>query len=158
MTRNAWILALLAAHRPERCLALRHDGPPPGLNVPQPHATIEWRHGVVTLAALASAGRYDLAILLDQLEFMSVVDRRHLLVRLRDLHARRIAVCVAATTASEWTASDWRALQLEPGQPFEEQGARYVTYQFDLATYNHERSWNTPEHWANPANFERFRW
>jgi len=158
MTRNEWILALLGAHRPERCLALRHDGPPPGLTLPDAYAPVEWRHGAVTLAALESAGRYDLAILVDQLEFMAAIDRRHLLVRLRDLHARRVAVCMAATDAGEWTASEWRALQLEPGEQLEEPGARYVTYQFDLAAYNPERSWNTPEHWANPASFDRYRW
>jgi hypothetical protein len=158
MTRNEWMQALIAAHRPGRCLALRFQGPLPGLELQAPDATVEWLANAGTLAALSSAGRYDLAILVDQLEFMAPIDRRHLLVRLRDLHAPRVAVCVTEAAANQWTPSEWRALQLEPGEMLEEPGARYVTYRFDLATYNPERSWNTPEHWANPANFDRYRW
>lgn len=31
-------------------------------------------------------------------------------------------------------------------------------YAYELKNYNKKRSWNTPEYWANPQNFDKFRW
>jgi hypothetical protein len=33
-----------------------------------------------------------------------------------------------------------------------------VAWLYDIDRYNPERPWNNPEDWANPGNFERFRW
>lgn len=31
-------------------------------------------------------------------------------------------------------------------------------YAYELHRYNKKRSWNSPEYWANPQNFNKFRW
>ena len=31
-------------------------------------------------------------------------------------------------------------------------------YSFNLKSYNHKRVWNNAEGWANPENFEKYRW
>ncbi|HSN71887.1 MAG TPA: DUF6231 family protein [Steroidobacteraceae bacterium] len=160
MNRRDWLGALLAERPARRLLALRHAGPLPALaNLLEPSGVDAlWIDGAEDPSALAPVGRHDLAVVIDQLEFMAAPARRHLLVRLRDLHARSVAVCVSESVATEWPLAEWRALQFVPGEPLDEEGQRYFTFEFDLATYNPERSWNTPEHWANPANFDRYRW
>lgn len=31
-------------------------------------------------------------------------------------------------------------------------------YSYNLETYNNKRSWNNADGWANPENFDKFRW
>ncbi len=33
-----------------------------------------------------------------------------------------------------------------------------IAWRYDIDRYNPERPWNSPEDWAHPENFERFRW
>ena len=33
-----------------------------------------------------------------------------------------------------------------------------ATYTYDIANYNKKREWNNARFWANPQNFDRFRW
>ena len=35
---------------------------------------------------------------------------------------------------------------------------QYDCYSYEITNYNKKRSWNSPEYWANPQNFDRFRW
>ena len=161
MNRSEWFAATLADFGPGRILAVRYEGPLAALSdAARATGTViaTWLQGIGTVGGLDGQGRYDAAVVVDQLEHMPADARRHLLVRLRDLHASRVVVCVRETVAREWPANDWRALQFLPGQPLDEPGASYSTYAFDLATYNPERTWNTPEHWANPGNFTTHRW
>jgi hypothetical protein len=141
-----------------RALALRHAG---ALQLGDLEATqrtqIEWLSGVSDLSGLGGQGRFDLVILVDQLEAMRPEARRHLLVRTRDVHGRRVAACLRKVIADEWSAAEWRALEFEARDTFEENHAIFATYAFDLETYNAQRSWNTPENWANPQNFRRHR-
>ncbi len=32
------------------------------------------------------------------------------------------------------------------------------SYGYNLATYNHKRTWNTPKYWANPENWGKYWW
>ena len=34
----------------------------------------------------------------------------------------------------------------------------YDCYSYKITNYNKKRDWNSPEYWANPQNFDRFRW
>ena len=31
-------------------------------------------------------------------------------------------------------------------------------YSYNLDSYNKKRNWNSPEGWANPDNFDKYRW
>lgn len=33
-----------------------------------------------------------------------------------------------------------------------------ATYTYDIANYNKKREWNNARFWANPQNFDKFRW
>lgn len=71
-----------------------------------------------------------------------------LLGRLKNLHAPRILV----TLAGEPPASRLRALAFEPTG---EDGTVWV---HDIDRYNRQRDWNSPENWAHPENFDKYRW
>lgn len=76
-----------------------------------------------------------------------------LLGRLRDLHARRMLV--AGKAAEERERGEMLALGFErhPGE-----GGAGPLYVYDQDTFNRQREWNTPENWANPENFDKYRW
>ena len=37
-------------------------------------------------------------------------------------------------------------------------GAEAVLHTYQLAHYNFSRRWNNAKYWANPENFDRYRW
>jgi hypothetical protein len=106
------------------------------------------------LALLDGRGRYDAALVLDWLEHVTARDGRHVLARLRDLHAPRVTAIVDATRLDGWSDADWRALEFQP----DGEAGPLRRYAYDIVTYNPPREWNQPTHWANPRNFDRFRW
>jgi hypothetical protein len=120
----------------------------------RPGRELVWLEGAVGLAALAGHGRYDVALVIDHLEHVTARDGRLLLARLRDLHTHRVVAIVAPAQLAGWTHADWRALEF--GADGEAGALRRYTY--DIVAYNPPREWNTPTHWANPRNFDRFRW
>lgn len=156
-----WLRDYLAVSSPRSVLLLGQTAMPQPLQelsraASSPH--IEQRDDVRSIADLAGAGRFDMAILLGQLELMTPRNAQQLLARLRDLHAVRVCVILGGAAQPQWRDNDWRALGFVPaGQVMSgEQRVRLFTY--DLATYNPGRSWNTAENWAHPDNFDRYRW
>ncbi len=104
--------------------------------------------------ALASGRRFSVGILLDALASMSRDDGTMLLAQLRDQLCER--VFVVSAEASAWPREEMLAL----GYTLSARSAdtQWLLHEHDIATYNPEREWNTPEHWANPENFSRYRW
>ena len=39
-----------------------------------------------------------------------------------------------------------------------EDGVWFSVYTYDIDSFNRQREWNSPENWANPENFRRYRW
>lgn len=96
----------------------------------------------------------DLALVHDALEGVDTAAGQQLLGHIRNSLARRIWLLVDST--SSWslptlTALGFRKIDL----PF---GPSIASYLYDLNSYNHKRSWNNSRFWANPENFNKFRW
>lgn len=83
-----------------------------------------------------------------------------LLARLRDLHARKVLVIVAAhLNHTPWDRRSLIGLGFTPhGEAVDEAGERLLLYQFDIATYKTTPDWLSPEHWANPELWDKYRW
>lgn len=117
-------------------------------------------HDVVHVAsqslpdALPAGRRFSAGVILDALDGMSRAHGTQLLARLRDQLCER--VFVVSTEASVWRREDMLAL----GYTLRERSpdGHWLLYDYDIASYNPERDWNTPEHWAHPENFKRYRW
>lgn len=99
-----------------------------------------------TVDDLEGLGIYDLGLVLEL-----ATDDESLLGRLRDLHTRRLLVCDAA--ARHFEPRRMLALGFE-----HHAGADGAAYLYDRDRFNRERDWNSPENWANPDNFDKYRW
>jgi Family of unknown function (DUF6231) len=160
MTPGAWLQERMHVHADRKVLVVRFAGRPacgPGQADVATQAGCTWIAGLTEARACPVDERHDLVLVVEQLESMAVRERKFLLARLRDLVAPRVEVCIRVESARDWPDSEWRALEFEPRDGFVDGDIRYATFEYDLATYNPERSWNTPEHWANPASFDRYR-
>ncbi|MGI9295038.1 MAG: DUF6231 family protein [Pseudomonadales bacterium] len=119
-----------------------------------------------TLAELETLGRYELAIVADQLEHLPKTAGLELLGRIRNLHSNHICVLYAAAGKSAaWTAVDFFGMGLKLAQRFEKptQASANKTcelqlYTYAVESYNHQRSWNNNRYWANPENFGKYWW
>ncbi len=107
---------------------------------------------VNTADDLATDLKADVVAVVGQLESMDQADARHLLARLRDVHARRVVVWLETDC---WSNADLRALgYLNKKRPSGD--GRLFVYDPDL--FNEPREWNNASDWANPENFGKYRW
>ncbi|MEB3766316.1 DUF6231 family protein [Acinetobacter sp. MD2] len=117
--------------------------------------TIQWQHfNVSELLSLPFSQRYDLAVvLLDRVENVTEIHKTQLLVRLRDLFAKRlIVVCLQSDTQL------MRALGLTQILDQTQPEADLSLWQFNILTYKHVPDWFNSKFWANPENWNKFRW
>jgi hypothetical protein len=101
-----------------------------------------------TVADLDGLGSYDLGVILD----LEDADEA-LLGRLRDLHTRRLVVSGAAAGLFEPRRMLALGFERHPSPE-----APCGAYLYDRDSFNRVREWNSPEHWANPDNFDKYRW
>jgi len=84
-------------------------------------------------------------------------DALHLLSALRDLHARQLLAFVPVT-AYGWQEDDLLALALQRQARFEHDGEVYEAWSYDIRTYKAVPDWLNPKFWANPENWNKYRW
>ena len=110
------------------------------------------RDSVAGLDDLAGLEPADVAVLVAPAGRLLEPGLTQVLARLRDQLAGRVLVKVGGSGVDGAVSRHLRALGYLPldGMP--------GYFGFDLASYNPPRDWNTPEYWANPENFDRYRW
>lgn len=126
--------------------------PPDGLEVP---STLECDR-IATADGpddLERCGRYELAVVLALGPRAGRTAATRLLARLRDVHALRALVCARGLPGLGF--AEMLALGFERHVSGDGDAAVYL---YDRDRYNESREWNSPENWANPDNFERYRW
>ncbi|WP_158249245.1 DUF6231 family protein [Amnimonas aquatica] len=84
-------------------------------------------------------------------------DALHLLSALRDLHARQLLAFVPVTTWG-WQDDTLLALALQRQARFEQDGTLYEAWSYDIRTYKAVPDWLNPRFWANPDNWNKYRW
>ncbi len=97
---------------------------------------------------LDGAGSLGLVVVTNQLEHMELAAARHLLARLRDSHA---AVLIAHDPSRVFSTGDYLALGFEVDSNAD-------CYIYDANAGSRQRDWNNSSNWANPENFDKFRW
>jgi hypothetical protein len=149
MTARDCLASLIEGYAPASLLLI---GDPPVA----PEASIEVTRvaAVDALDALASLGRFDLAIACGLVETLDAPAAETVLGRLKNLHTDRFVLL--ADPARSCLGHD--ALLALALAPFEHLDDGRVAWRYDIDRYNPERRWNNPKDWANPENFRRFRW
>lgn len=103
-------------------------------------------------------GRYQFTVVADYLEHLHKSEGLQKLAQLRNLHSQRIWVLVNRN--GPWTFNDFIALGFTRYAEFDSdiEEPPMVCYGYDLASYNHVRTWNNPRYWANPENWNKNWW
>lgn len=121
------------------------------------NASIQWNYFSVTdFLNLPFTQRYDLGfVLFDTEEMQTISDsqKSQLLVKLRDLMAKRIVVVSKLT--DEKLLRSLGFTQLIDKTTHE---GDFALWQFNILTYKHVPDWFNSKFWANPENWDKFRW
>lgn len=110
-----------------------------------------------TQQQLSAIKAVDLAVISDLTESLKVTDGQQWLGLLRNLYAPHVILISDADKAQQngWQLSDFLAMGL----------ARYAgnhsgiqLYSYAIENYQPKRDWLNSRFWANPENFDKYRW
>lgn len=110
---------------------------------------------------LNDVGRVDLAIIADQLEYMTREAGAELIGLLRNLHTERLVVLYQELLAPQrlrWPENSFLGMGLRRDAIFRQSDRKMTLYSYELARYNFTREWNNPRLWANPENWGKYWW
>jgi hypothetical protein len=134
-------------------LVVSRTKPPLPLEQVFPHgSSVEWLCHVYSPEDLVAVERADLCIIFDQLEHMQKSGGTQLLGRLRDQYSRRVLL---HCTGQAFSDMELLALGYVKQKHPSIDGCFFL---FDPDLFFEPRDWNTPEKWANPENFKKYRW
>jgi Family of unknown function (DUF6231) len=97
--------------------------------------------------------RFALALVVDTLETLPVADARALLAALRDLEAPHVVLWMDLARAP-LDEAELRAL----GFRLHARDGAQALFGFELYDYKDRPEWLSPQHWAHPELWDRFRW
>ncbi len=119
--------------------------------------SIQWSHfNASDLLNLPFTQRYDLGFVLldtDEMSNVSESQKSQLLVKLRDLFAKRIVVTCKLDDEQLLRALGFTQLIDKTSHEND-----FALWQFNILTYKHVPDWFNSKFWANPENWNKFRW
>ena len=119
--------------------------------------SIQWHYCSVTeFLNLPFTQRYDVGfVLLDSQELLAIsnTQKSQLLVKLRDLMAKRIVVVSQLQDEKLLRALGFTQLIDRTLHDRD-----FALWQFNILTYKHVPDWFNSKFWANPENWNKFRW
>ncbi len=154
-----WLKDFVARLQPQRVLAV---GAEAQQLLTEAGATVHSRIEPVTPPD-AIQGRYDLALLVGELEQWPQRPLRQLLGRLRDLHADPLLIVHCPPTEpgrahARWRREHFLALGMCHLLECERDGHPWQVYHFSLANYKTVPEWLNDRHWAHPHLYNKYRW
>lgn len=121
------------------------------------NASIQWNYFSVTdFLSLLFTQRYDLGFVFFntvEMQNVSQTQKAQLLVKLRDLMAKRIVV--VSQLDDERLLRSLGFTQLIDKTTHDND---FALWQFNILTYKHVPDWFNSKYWANPENWNKFRW
>lgn len=139
------------------CLGQNIEASPKHNNQAPDQPNIQWHYfSALAFLNLPFIQRFDLAVVfLDAADFASQTQQHtsQILVKLRDLLAKRIVVIAAREDEQLLRALGFTQL-IE--HRFEQH--HLYLWQFNILTYKHVPDWFNSKFWANPENWDKFRW
>ena len=108
-----------------------------------------------TLAQLETLPTIDIAIVSDVIENLNKVDATQWLATLRNQYAQHLLLIVDQKQIfSDWALTDYFALG------FKKRGQinHYQIFSYAIEDYQFKKEWLNSRYWANPENFDKYRW
>ena len=98
----------------------------------------------------------DLAIISDLLETLPKQEAIEWLGMLRNGHAQQLVLITtqSAEAQNNWQLTDYLALGFK--QLFSD--SNNALYSYNIENYRPERDWLNSRFWANPENYDKYRW
>ncbi|MFZ5560462.1 MAG: DUF6231 family protein [Pseudomonadota bacterium] len=123
---------------------------------PWPAAAVEPTRVSMSRLLDATAGKDRVALAVAQLQGdQDAREARQLIAVLRDLLARQLLVFVPETLLDDTALI---GLGLTRQARYELDGEAWQAWSYDIRTYKSVPDWLNPRFWANPENWNRFRW
>ncbi|MFT7234560.1 MAG: hypothetical protein ACI9QV_000122 [Methylophagaceae bacterium] len=108
-----------------------------------------------TLAQLTSLPLIDIAIISDVIENLSKVDATQWLATLRNQYAQHLLLIVnQQQTESSWQLTDYLALGFKKRGEIKGR----LIFSYAIEDYQFKKEWLNDRYWANPENFDKYRW
>ncbi|MEE3319894.1 MAG: DUF6231 family protein [Pseudomonadota bacterium] len=156
------LAAILDSHQPRSVLAVSLNPIPVVSQWCKDHdCKLHEIQSPTPFAALEEIERVDMAIVADQLEYMTHRDGEALMGLLRNLHTDSVVAVYQPKLAPQtlrWPSNGFLALGCREQGHFSHDGRSLDIYSYDLDNYNFERSWNNSRFWANPENWGKYWW
>ena len=114
--------------------------------------SVDWLQTTAAEALPEQMSRVDAAVVFDQFDAETKDGSRHLLARLRDQLARRVVI---RDDERVFTATELLALGYIKDERPQARGRFFV---HDPDRFYERREWNNSKDWANPENFDKYRW
>lgn len=152
------IAALLHEQQPARLLVLSASGFPAldAFMDAYPDTALGLA-GPGRLPAELAGRRFDLALVVDCLEHLSLREGQELLGGVRNLNSGRLAV-LADLQASPWKETDFYALALQKMATFARDEQTLGLFTYDVRQYKQAPDWLNARFWANPQHFGKYWW
>jgi len=108
------------------------------------------------LKQLDTLSLIDVAIVSDLIENLPQQQAVQWLSKLRNQYAQHILIIVNETQCQHphWTLTDYLALGLKRRG----QVADFTLYTYEIENYQFKKAWLNSRYWANPENFDKYRW
>ena len=121
------------------------------------HQSIQWQYfNPSAFLSLPFTQRFDLGLVFltgVAMSQLTAAEKSQALVKLRDLMAKRIVV--VAQRSDEQFMRALGFTQFIDHSHYEED---FALWQFNILTYKHVPDWFNSKFWANPENWNKFRW
>ena len=139
------------------CIGQNIEASPKHNNQAPDQPSIQWQYfSALAFLNLPFTQRFDLAVVfLDAADFASQTQQHtsQILVKLRDLLAKRIVV--VSQLQDEQLLRALGFTQLIDKTTHDKD---FALWQFNILTYKHVPDWFNSKFWANPENWDKFRW
>ncbi len=106
------------------------------------------------LSQLDSLPVVDLAIISDLVETLPKQQANEWLGLLKNRHSKHIILSVNHGNTDEWQLNDFLAL----GFKLALEDEKYSLYSYAIENYQFKRDWLNSRFWANPENYDKYRW
>ncbi len=106
------------------------------------------------LSQLSDLPYLDLAVVSDVVETLTKQHAMQWLATLRNQYTARMMLIVDQNKAHHWKLTDFLALGLKKHAQYD----NFILYSYAIENYQFPKDWLNSRFWANPSNFDKYRW